>query len=67
MPRSYPNAHPPYWGNPYGYGAWGNLLNKSVTKCSAENFSVAALANNRLSGYGYDAAGNMTIDIRPIT
>jgi RHS repeat-associated protein len=51
-----------YWGNSYGYDAWGNLLNKSVTKCSAENFSVAALANNQLSGYSYDAAGNMTSD-----
>ena len=51
-----------YWGNSYGYDAWGNLLNKSVTKCSAENLSVAALPNNQLTGYGYDAAGNMTND-----
>jgi RHS repeat-associated protein len=51
-----------YWGNSYGYDAWGNLLNKSVTKCSAENLSVAALANNQLTGYSYDAAGNMTND-----
>jgi RHS repeat-associated protein len=56
------NGKTEYWGNNYGYDAWGNLLNKSVTKCSAENFSVAALANNQLSGYGYDAAGNMTSD-----
>jgi RHS repeat-associated protein len=52
-----------YWGNTYGYDAWGNLLAKAVTKCSAENFSVAALANNQLSGYAYDAAGNMTHDV----
>jgi RHS repeat-associated protein len=51
-----------YWGNSYGYDAWGNLLQKSVTKCSAENLNVTVLANNRLSGYGYDAAGNMTTD-----
>jgi YD repeat-containing protein len=51
-----------YWGNNYGYDAWGNLLNKSVTKCSAENLSVAALPNNQLTGYGYDAAGNMISD-----
>ena len=51
-----------YWGNSYGYDAWGNLLNKSIRKCSAENFSVAALTNNQLSGYGYDVAGNMTND-----
>src|SRR5579864_3611914 len=51
-----------YWGNSYGYEAWGNLLQKTVTKCGAENLSITALANNQLSGYGYDAAGNMTHD-----
>ncbi|HEY6349654.1 MAG TPA: hypothetical protein VI636_09615, partial [Candidatus Angelobacter sp.] len=51
-----------YWGNSYGYDAWGNLLQKTVTKCSAENLSVTALANNQLVGYGYDAAGNMIHD-----
>src|SRR5262249_21268555 len=51
-----------YWGNSYGYDAWGNLQNKTVTKCSAEYLSATALANNRLSGYSYDAAGNMTTD-----
>jgi hypothetical protein len=49
-----------YWGNSYGYDAWGNLLQKSVTKCGAESLNITVLANNRLSGYGYDAAGNMT-------
>jgi hypothetical protein len=49
-----------YWGNNYSYDAWGNLLAKTPTKCSAENLSLTALANNQLSGYGYDAAGNMT-------
>ena len=48
-----------YWGNSYGYDAWGNLLQKNVTKCGAENLSVTVLANNQLSGYGYDAAGNL--------
>ena len=51
-----------YWGNNYGYDAWGNLLQKTITKCGAENLSVAALANNQLAGYAYDAAGNMTHD-----
>src|SRR5262249_25255178 len=51
-----------FWGNVYGYDAWGNLVSKDVTKCSAETLDVTALANNRLSGYGYDAAGNMTYD-----
>ncbi|HLJ26018.1 MAG TPA: RHS repeat-associated core domain-containing protein, partial [Candidatus Angelobacter sp.] len=33
-----------------------------MTKCSAENLSVTALANNQLVGYSYDSAGNMTHD-----
>ncbi|HWG40247.1 MAG TPA: hypothetical protein VN658_06850 [Candidatus Acidoferrales bacterium] len=40
------NGKAEYWGNSSGYDAWGNLLNKSVAKCSAENFS-----------YSYGAAG----------
>jgi RHS repeat-associated protein len=56
------NGKTEYWGNSYGYDAWGNLLQKTVTKCSAENMSVAVLANNQLTGYSYDAAGNMTSD-----
>jgi RHS repeat-associated protein len=56
------NGKSEYWANGYGYDAWGNLLQKTVTKCSAENLSVTALANNQLSGYTYDAAGNMTFD-----
>ncbi len=56
------NGKTKYWGNAYGYDAWGNLLQKTVTKCSAENLSVTALANNQLVGYSYDSAGNMTHD-----
>jgi len=56
------NGKTEYWGNSYGYDAWGNLLAKTVTKCSAENLSIAALTNNRLTGYTYDAAGNMSAD-----
>ena len=51
-----------YWGNSYTYDAWGNLTNKTVTKCSAENLNAPALVNNQLAGYNYDAAGNMTSD-----
>src|SRR5713226_9663495 len=54
------NGKSEYWGNSYGYDAWGNLTSKTVTKCSAENLSAPSLVNNQLSGYGYDAAGNMT-------
>src|SRR5262249_6560477 len=56
------NGKTEYWGNSYGYDPWGNLLQKTVTKCSAENLSVAALSNNQVVGYNYDAAGNMTHD-----
>ena len=51
-----------YWGNAYTYDVWGNLTNKTVTKCSAEGMNRASLVNNQLSGYSYDAAGNMTND-----
>jgi RHS repeat-associated protein len=52
-----------FWGNAYSYDAWANLVSKSVTKCSAENLSVVAGNNNRLTGaYLYDAVGNMTHD-----
>ena len=55
-----------YWGNTYGYDAWGNLLQKNVTKCSAENLSVIADTHNWIhsspNDYQYDAAGNMTSD-----
>jgi RHS repeat-associated protein len=55
-----------YWGNSYGYDAWGNLLQKTITKCGAENLSVTADGHNWLhasgTDYQYDAAGNMTYD-----
>src|SRR5579884_528996 len=60
------NSKTKYWGNSYAYDAWGNLLQKSITKCGAENLSVTADAHNWIhaSGvdYQYDAAGNMTFD-----
>jgi len=67
-----------YWGNSYGYDAWSNLLQKTVTKCGAENLSVIAGANNQIHtgnppaqnqacatspDYLYDAAGNMTCNL----
>src|SRR5580765_7550092 len=52
-----------FWGNSYGYDAWGNLLSKTATKCSSEALSVVAGNDNRLQGaYTYDAAGNMLHD-----
>lgn len=44
------------------YDAWGNRTNQSVTSGSCFTFSAAATTQNRLSGYSYDAAGNMTGD-----
>ena len=58
-----------YWGNSYSYDAWGNLLQKNVTKCGAENMSVTADGHNWLhasgTNYQYDAAGNMTRNVTP--
>jgi RHS repeat-associated protein len=54
-----------FWGNTYGYDAWGNLLAKTKigTACAGESLSVTVGVNNRLgSGYLYDAAGNMTFN-----
>ncbi len=58
-----PGTNPPIpknWGETFTIDAWGNLTNRIVTKCSADPLSVVALSNNRLSGFSYDAAGNMT-------
>jgi RHS repeat-associated protein len=61
--KTLPDDHTEYWGNSYSYDAWGNLLGKIPTKCSAENLSLTAAANNQLQGgYTYDAAGNMMHD-----
>jgi RHS repeat-associated protein len=45
-----------------GIDAWGNLTNRSgvTTKTNYEPLSVSAGTNNRLTGFGYDPAGNMT-------
>jgi RHS repeat-associated protein len=58
------DGHTEYWGNNYVYDAWGNLYQKNVTKCSAENMQATVTAQNRLSGnsYSYDANGNMLYD-----
>jgi RHS repeat-associated protein len=52
------------WGESFTIDAWGNLTGKTVTKCSAETLSVGPATNlNQLpsgSGFGYDAAGDMT-------
>jgi len=44
-----------------GIDAWGNLTNRSgvIGKGTYEPLSAAATSQNRLTGFGYDAAGNM--------
>src|SRR6185437_14931523 len=56
------NGKTEYWGNAYSYDAWGNLMQKSVTKCSAENAVFTMNGNNQAFYYPYDAAGNMLND-----
>lgn len=57
-----------YWGNTYSYDPWGNLTHKTVMQgvtpptCGGESMDAPASASNQLTGYGYDAAGNMTYD-----
>jgi RHS repeat-associated protein len=58
------DGHTEYWGNNYVYDAWGNLYQKNVTKCSAENMQATVTAQNRFTGssYSYDANGNLLYD-----
>jgi RHS repeat-associated protein len=53
------------WGLSFGYDAWGNHLNETVTQGSANALSISVDPihyTNRISGYSYDAAGNMLND-----
>ncbi len=56
------NGQTKFWGNNYVYDAWGNLMQKQVTKCQAENLNTAVNTFNRLQSFDYDSAGNMTKD-----
>jgi hypothetical protein len=44
------------------YDAWGNRTSQSVTSGSCFTFSAAPTTKNQLTGYAYDAAGNMIAD-----
>ena len=50
------------WGDSYGYDRFGNLLNMTVTKCTAQNLSVTVDGSNHILGMTYDAAGNLSND-----
>ncbi len=48
------------WGETFTIDAWSNLTNESGIsgKTSHEGLNTSVGINNRLSGFGYDAAGN---------
>jgi len=51
-----PNANPP------GYDRYGNLQTINVSKCSAPAPSISVNGNNQVSGFAYNAAGDVTND-----
>jgi RHS repeat-associated protein len=46
----------------WSYDAWGNRLAQNNTGGTCFSLSTAALSNNRVAGYSYDAAGNLLFD-----
>jgi RHS repeat-associated protein len=53
------------WGEDFTIDAWANLTNRSLHagKTNSEPLNAApALTSNQLTGFGYDAAGNITSD-----
>jgi RHS repeat-associated protein len=52
------------WGETYTIDAWSNLTNIGQVsgKTNHEGLSQSALTNNQLTGFTYDAAGNMTVN-----
>ena len=49
-----------YWGESFGYDAWGNLTGKTSTLCNAENATLTVNTQTQLSSAEYNAAGDMT-------
>jgi RHS repeat-associated protein len=51
------------WGEIYTIDAWGNLTNiagvPSMTGCHTESQNVPVSANNQITGWCYDGAGNL--------
>lgn len=62
---------PHCWGETFGYDIWGSLLSigavPGYTGCMQENLTVSVTANNQISGFAYDAAGNLTATPPPAT
>lgn len=65
------------WGEAFFYdnltvpgGAWGNLtkiqpVSTAYTGCTQESLSTTATTNNQISGFCYDAAGNLLAQSAP--
>ena len=49
-------------GLQWTYDAWGNRVGQATTNGSCFSFNNAVNTQNRLIGYQYDAAGNLTND-----
>src|SRR6185312_10363896 len=60
--HTWATSGPDCWGNSFGYDQWGNLLQQNVTQCSGPYMNLSVDAGNHItnSGFGYDAAGNLT-------
>jgi len=56
------NSSGPTWGETFTIDPWGNLTNRGAVggKTYYEGLRQSALPSNQLTGFGYDAAGNMT-------
>ncbi|MBI3662048.1 MAG: RHS repeat-associated core domain-containing protein [Acidobacteria bacterium] len=57
-------AQPHCWGEIFTYDIWANLLTiggiqPQYNGCTQESLSVGATTKNQISGYTYDAAGNL--------
>lgn len=52
----------PNWGETFTLDPWGNLTNRTAVtgKTNYEPLSAAASTQNQLTGFSYDAAGNLT-------
>ena len=49
-------------GLTWGYDAWANRTAQTVTKGTCGQWSSSYTANNQISGYSYDATGNLLND-----
>ena len=58
------------WGETFSYDIWANLLSigglSGYTGCTQENLNVSVTANNQISGFTYDAAGNLRATPPPV-